>query len=139
MASQASSSSSKKNSSFPNEGVRLSVFRELLDEYQGKLTDLTTSEVCAQVIMPKTSEGQLSYVEFLKKHQNGSVQIANVFISHAWKFVFLEVVNAILYHFRDEEDTVVVWFDLFSNNQHKAPDNDFVWWSNTFMSAIKGA
>ena len=113
------------------------MFRDLLDEYQGQLTGLTTSQVCEQIIMPKTKNGQLSYVDYLKKtNQNG--QVANVFISHAWKFVFLEVVNAILYHFRDEEETVVVWFDLFSNNQHKAPDNDFFWWSNTFMSAIKG-
>jgi len=31
----------------------------------------------------------------------------------------------------------VIWFDLFSNNQHKAIDLDFDYWSTTFQSAIQ--
>jgi tetratricopeptide (TPR) repeat protein len=61
---------------------------------------------------------------------------AKVFISHAWKYEFLDVVDALMYHFKDEAD-IIVWFDLFSNNQHKAVDLTFDWWCNTFKSAIQ--
>ena len=30
-----------------------------------------------------------------------------------------------------------IWFDLFSNNQHKAPAREFHWWQNTFQDSIR--
>ena len=41
------------------------------------------------------------------------------------------VVDALEYHFREQPD-IVIWFDLFSNNQHKTVDLDLDWWCNTF-------
>ena len=70
----------------------------------------------------------------MQKHE--AVGLATVFISHAWKYLFLDVVDALLYHFQHESD-IIIWFDLFSNNQHKAVDLDFHWWCNTFKSAIQ--
>lgn len=40
-----------------------------------------------------------------------------------------------MHHFKSDPN-IIVWFDLFSNNQHAAPDLDFNWWSTTFKSAI---
>ncbi|MFN9909593.1 MAG: hypothetical protein ACK56F_26330, partial [bacterium] len=60
---------------------------------------------------------------------------ANVFISHAWKYKFLDVVDALLHHFNDRPD-IVVWFDLFSNNQHQATALTYDWWATTFYTAI---
>ena len=38
---------------------------------------------------------------------------------------------------RDKGDDIFLWFDLFSNNQHDAPNCDFIWWSTTFKTAIE--
>ena len=59
-----------------------------------------------------------------------------MFISHAWKYNFLDLVDILLDHFKDKPDTVV-WFDLFSNNQHKASALNYDWWATTFRTAIK--
>jgi len=72
----------------------------------------------------------------LESQHHPAVGIATVFISHAWKYLFLDVMCALEYHFRDQPD-IIIWFDLFSNNQHKAVDLDFDWWCNTFKSAIQ--
>ena len=61
---------------------------------------------------------------------------ADVFISHAWKYAFLDVVAAVEAHFLHTPD-MVIWFDVFSNNQHKAGGLPFVWWQTTFRSAIE--
>jgi tetratricopeptide (TPR) repeat protein len=72
----------------------------------------------------------------MEAQNHPKVGIATVFISHAWLFKFLDVVNALEYYFRNSMDTIV-WFDLFSNNQHIAVDLNFDWWCNTFRSAIQ--
>lgn len=80
-----------------------------------------------------------TYCEYLlRMGHNENVGEANVFISHAWRYQFLEVMDAILYHFSNHsyDVEVYVWFDLFSNNQHVAPERSFSWWSSTFRSAI---
>jgi hypothetical protein len=67
------------------------------------------------------------------------VRKANVFVSHAWKYKFLDVVDALKSHFNasEEMDSVVIWFDLFSNNQNSTEDIPFEWWCGTFHHSIK--
>jgi hypothetical protein len=65
-----------------------------------------------------------------------AVDRVTVFISHAWKYKFLHVLSALKDHFKDEPDTII-WFDLFSNNQHKASDLPYEWWQTVFKSSIK--
>ena len=65
-----------------------------------------------------------------------AVDRVTVFISHAWKYEFLHVLSALKDHFKDEPDTII-WFDLFSNNQHKASDLPYEWWQTVFKSSIK--
>lgn len=98
---------------------------------------------------------QSSYCDLLRYLQHPAVGIPTIFISHAWKYQFLDVVNAITTYFdhktslrgsvqsvtvgtrgEDDED-VIVWFDLFSNNQHKAIELEFDYWATTFRSAIQ--
>ncbi|GFH55967.1 hypothetical protein CTEN210_12443 [Chaetoceros tenuissimus] len=92
--------------------------------------------------MPKTKEYELSYCDMIleqaKKDSelDGVVDIATVFVSHAWKYKFLDVLDALKDHFKDEPDKIV-WFDLVSNNQHKATDLPYEWWATTFKDAIK--
>jgi hypothetical protein len=123
---------------FPRYGVRLSFLDEFLDECGGRsaLEDLTTTEVCEKFIKPVTESSESSYCEFLRELKHEAVAEATVFISHAWKYKFLEVVDSLAQHFLQTPE-VVVWFDLFSNNQHKAVELDFSYWATTFQSAIQ--
>ena len=123
---------------FPKDGVRLSGLDEFVSKCGGSaaLNGLTTTDVCNQYLKPLTQATGKSYCEELKAAGDPAVGTATVFISHAWAYKFLDVVEAIKYHFRDADDSVVIWFDLFSNNQHSAPNLDFDWWSTTFRSAI---
>jgi len=127
---------------FPCNGISLGVFPFFIESCGGKnkLEGMTTADICEKFVKPKTLETRLSYCDWLSMQPNISnscaVAKANVFISHAWKYLFLDVVQALENHFQDKEETVILWFDLFSNNQHIAVDLDFHWWCATFKSAI---
>ena len=123
---------------FPKDGIRLSSIDIFYNACGGKdkLKGLTTTEVNDKFLKPITLSCQLSYCEMLKSQSNHCIGTAEVFISHAWKYEFLLVMDALEYHLRDEPD-IIIWFDLFSNNQHKAVDLNFDWWCNTFKSAIQ--
>ncbi len=98
---------------------------------------MTTADVCDRFLKPLTIATQSSYCEYLQSNGSELVGKANVFISHAWKYYFLDVVRSLEHHFKDEAENVFIWFDLFSNNQHKAPNLPFEWWQGTFMNAIR--
>eukprot|EP01031_Cornospumella_fuschlensis_P031768 gene31768-38398_t len=122
---------------FPKLGVKLSVFEEFIENYGGEeaFEGLTTTDVCETILKPITAPNNCSYCDILMAAQHLGVGVANVFISHAWKYKFLDVLEALKYHFQDQPD-IIVWFDLFSNNQHGTGSRDFNWWCNTFKSAI---
>ena len=96
---------------------------------------MTTTDVCEAIVKPATLACKSSYCDMMVDQGHGSVGTAVVFISHAWKYKFLDVVDALKSHFKATPD-IIVWFDLFSNNQHKAVSLDFDWWCGVFMSAI---
>jgi tetratricopeptide (TPR) repeat protein len=124
---------------FPKLGVRLDYLNQFINSFGGEaqFSKLTTTDVCEKFVKPLTLKSQLSMCEFLQSQKSPMVGVANVFISHAWKYEFLEVVAALHTHFPPERaNELVIWFDLFSNNQHLAPNLTFDWWSNTFKSAI---
>jgi tetratricopeptide (TPR) repeat protein len=125
------------SSSFPKHGVKLRHYDEFIQLCGGRnrLKGLTTTDVCDQFIKPMTMHIQGSYCDLLTQQNHPAVGTARVFISHAWKYKFLDVMDALLYHFR-HDTSIIIWFDLFSNNQHFTMDYDFSWWSNTFKSAI---
>ena len=130
-----------------------------------KIRDMTTQDICEQFIKPRTKEQGISYVEYLKAidHQNEErrrnqgtttqsgvagerlvdqapitkmVGKAEVFISHAWKYRFIDVIDALHDHFRDKPD-IILWFDNFTINQHYTQQKKFNWWSTTFKDAIQ--
>jgi hypothetical protein len=124
---------------FPKDGVKLSTFDNFMMSFGGtdNFRGLTTAQVNQKFVLPTTSYMQSSYCDYLKSKENCfDVGTAQVFISHAWKYQFLDVVEALKSHFRDNKD-IFIWFDLFSNNQHKdSTSQSFEWWSETFKSAI---
>ena len=124
---------------FRKHGVRLDYYQEFIAACGGRdsLKGLTTTEVNENFVKPATAHFQSSYCDMLSSQRHAAVGLlATVFTSHAWKYLFLDVIDALLYHFQDEPG-IVVWFDLFSNNQHKAVDLDFHWWCNTLKTAIE--
>lgn len=124
---------------FPKQGVVVRYLENFIDEVCGgrdNLVGKTTTDVNLEYVMPMTKSRQASFCSLLESIEHPSFCArAETFISHAWKYYFLDVVDALLNHFCDNLDALI-WFDLFSNNQHKAPNLTFEWWCGTFKSAI---
>ncbi len=123
---------------FPKHGVRLSFYQEFIEHCGGKsaFEGLTTTDVCEKFVKPATAELRCSYCDMMRLTNSPAVGMATVFISHAWAYRFLDVCEALMFHFKDNLDTIV-WFDLFAVNQHTTTLKPFEWWTTTFQSAIK--
>jgi tetratricopeptide (TPR) repeat protein len=126
-----------ESDSFPKLGLSLSYFEIFIEECGGHdcLKGLTTTEVSKRFIKPMTLSVQDSYCNLLQSQGHAAVGMAMVFISHAWQNVFLDVLHALQHHFKEDPD-IVLWFDLFSNNQHSTRSRPFEWWCGTLKSAI---
>ncbi|KAJ3278973.1 Kinesin light chain 3, partial [Borealophlyctis nickersoniae] len=118
-------------------GVRLSYFDTFIDEWcggRGGLDGWKTEDVCEKVVKPRTKK---SVCNHLVEEGSSAVGRATWFISHAWKYEFLDVVDAVKHHFHESSTPdVIVWFDLFSNSQHDIANKPFTWWTGTFTNAI---
>jgi hypothetical protein len=141
------------------------------------LQNLTTADVCERFIKPFTAESKLSYIDHISMAHGLAYELydcdkkpdedvpqhygtANLFISHAWKYEFLHVMQAIDGYIKQLQEpcsdtqrslgneesrrhgcssrpVAFVWFDLFTNNQHESVERPFSWWCDTFMKAIK--
>ena len=56
---------------------------------------MTTNDVCFGIVKPATEQVKTSYAEMLSNTQPREVQKATVFVSHAWKYTFVNVVDAL--------------------------------------------
>ena len=126
---------------FPTLGIKVRYLQPFLNlicphENINLIKDYTTTDICEQFIRPFTESFKLSFCELLYQNKHDCVGEATVFISHAWKYNFLQVIDALQRHFHNSMDTII-WFDLFSVNQHNRANKDFSWWSTTFQEAIK--
>ena len=124
---------------FPTLGIKVSFLNTFVEEFGGNefFKGKATTEINEMVVKPEMLvHGSISFCEYMETHERfrSSVGVATVFISHAWKYQFLDVTSAIQNNFDAE---TVVWFDLMSNNQTIAQDLDYTWWSTTFYDAIK--
>jgi hypothetical protein len=144
---------------FPFYGVSVQFLRQL-KEYVHSIdpTDqMTTTDVSEKIIKPWTMERRCSLAElFMTKyifdpHPELNITSADAlsehptaFVSHAWRYNFLELVAAIESFEQTSSslaDTQGVspgyyWLDLCVNNQWEAPNLPYEWWSTTFLSAI---
>ncbi|GFH47150.1 hypothetical protein CTEN210_03625 [Chaetoceros tenuissimus] len=127
---------------FPSRGIRLSyLLNEFVEECGGReaLTLLTTKEVCDSFVKPSTKQQQCSYCDLISEKSSSTemdaIGDAAVFISHAWKYKFLDVIDALENHFKYEPDKMI-WMDLFSYNQHTFPSCSKEWFATTLKDAI---
>ncbi|KAJ3296302.1 Kinesin light chain 3 [Borealophlyctis nickersoniae] len=129
-------SSSDHLDAFSLLGVHLSFFDTFIDDWCGgrdKIDGCKTEDVCEKVVKPRTSK---SVCDHLVEKNSSEVGRATWFISHAWKYEFLDVVDAVKHHFESSTPDVIVWFDLFSNSQHDSAEKPFTWYTGTFTNAI---
>jgi tetratricopeptide (TPR) repeat protein len=121
-------------------GVRLSYFRAFIKMCGGRerLHGKTTFQVMEEFVKGPTKDTKLSWCDHLvsKGDPEKFVATAGVFLSHAWTYEFLDVVDATERHFAGKGKDPYVWFDIFSVSQHKSDVRSFHWWQSTFLNAV---
>jgi hypothetical protein len=123
---------------FPKHGIKVSFLEQFIQQCGGRevLNGKTTTDVCNEFLKPITENSQSSLCDLLHHIQHEAFgEKVEVFVSHAWRYDFLDVVDALLYHFRDKLNTAI-WFDLFSNNQHKATTLDYECFVSKYIHII---
>ncbi|KAF0697218.1 Aste57867_12074 [Aphanomyces stellatus] len=127
-------------------GLTLGFFKHFVDLHGGRdaFQGLTTKDVCVRYVKPFTEASQLSLVEHI--HQRGPdepkyAKPATWFVSHAWRYQFLDVIDALDNFFDENEediDAVAVWFCMFNNNQHEISGGTrpFAYWFDKFKDSL---
>ena len=122
-------------------GIRLSYLDEFIAKCGGRnsILGLSTTEVMEVSIKSATYESKLAFCEFLVAEGHGnSVGKSEWFLSHAWNYIFLDVVDAVKEFFSKQQTDhdPCIWFDIFSVSQHKAASRPFEWWNSAFLNAV---
>ncbi|KAJ3377234.1 Kinesin light chain 3 [Entophlyctis sp. JEL0112] len=124
-------------------GVRFSYLLDFVEALGGRETLIgkTTDNVNVDVVLPQTAASKLSLVDYLLREGRFDVVAeSNWFVSHAWRYQFVEVVDALAHFFAGRGISpmdAIIWFDMFSNSQHDTSIRSFDWWQTTFRSAIQ--
>lgn len=107
------------------------------DQHAKPAEPLTTTAVCNLVVVPACTGRQCAYLDFVDADEVGP---ATVFVSHAWRYRFANLVAAL----RSHTDKAVAagqpppryFFDLVVNNQILAPARSHSWWSGIFRRSV---
>ena len=140
--SMASASSPQPTSApaddFPIDGFPFSFVREFIDANGGEAAfeSLTTDDVKDRFIVPQTAATKLSLCAQMKQAGDARVQPATWFVSHAWRYKFLDLVKALEAFFADKGGVIIIWLDLLSTSQHSVFSKPPEWWQQTFITAI---
>eukprot|EP01040_Poterioochromonas_malhamensis_P015629 gene15629-17528_t len=144
------------SNSFPKIGVHLDYIELFISDNGGvtkfqcpceedaqKLRSLTTAEVVERFIKPQTQGDKVSYCEYLLKQGLGNfIGEPNVFISHGWGDSFLELKDRLSSlklpenHPKGMQEDLILWLDIFSNNQHTTTQKPHDWWKTVFYEAV---
>ena len=61
---------------------------------------------------------------------------ANIFISHAWRYSFTDVIVDVMEQCEHESPGCYFWFDLFANDQNNVQNRDFDWFCGRFFPCL---
>ena len=61
---------------------------------------------------------------------------ATVFVSHAWRYSFYDIVVDVMEQYAGEFPDAYFWFDLYTNNQNGMSTKDFECFSSTFRNSL---
>ncbi|KAH9102205.1 hypothetical protein LEN26_010778 [Aphanomyces euteiches] len=126
-------------------GLTLSFFKRFVEIHGGReaFQGLTTGDVCTKFLLPYTASTKLSLAEHVCHQPGGSfyAKPATWFVSHAWSYLYLDVVDALDDFFQEQglDDSVALWFCTFCNNQHEIEGHihSFQHWFQIFRSALR--
>ena len=65
------------------------------------------------------------------------ISTATVFVSHAWRYAFYDVVVDVMEQYARKFPDAYFWFDLFLNDQNCVSTKDFDWFSTTFWNGVR--
>ena len=83
-------------------GLHINAIRHFIDEHSDiKINGLTTSEINRKIVKPKTLDTNQPFIHRyigLSDPNTGAPYIssATVFVSHAWRYIFYDVVVAVM-------------------------------------------
>ena len=123
-------------------GLSISAIRKFVEDHpRVKTHHLTTSQVNSEFVKPETKDLYSSYLELYHgsiDDATGSPLVADatVFVSHAWKYAFYDIVVNVMEQYAQQHPGTYFWFDLFTNNQNEVANKDFEWFSTTFRDSL---
>jgi len=124
---------------FPTKGITLDGFKAFISSHEGEtaFANLRTSEVCKKFLLEDTADSKQSYCDTFSGNplQQDNIGQATAFVSHSWQHNFLDLVAALEAYESKQATPTVFWFDVFSNNQHKAVTS-FEWYKTVFRNNI---
>ena len=118
-------------------GMHISAIRKFIQDHPVvREKNLTTSDINHAIVKPESLGTRKPYINLYSGQYdsagNSLVSKATVFVSHAWRYLFYDVVaNVMEQHAQDDPDAYF-WFDLFTNDQNEVSSKDFDWFSTTF-------
>ena len=126
-------------------GMHIEAFRKFVSDHpEVKSKHMTTSQISSIIIKPETLETNQPYINHYigtksdtssrKRELTGP---STVFVSHAWRYPFCDVVLDVLEQHAKEHPDSYFWFDLFTNNQNEVASKDFDWFSTTFKDGVR--
>jgi tetratricopeptide (TPR) repeat protein len=125
---------------FDSLGIPFQCILEFIQRHGGEsaFEGLTTSQVKRRFIMPETFDTKLSLCEQLRSGGDLRIKDAQLFVSHAWQYKFLDVVHSLQAFLAAEPNgsNATLWFDAFSTSQHETYSRPPLWWQRTFVNAI---
>ena len=112
------------------------------DHPAAKDEHLTTSQLNSKFVKPETEGTSKSFIHQyadLRDETTGVplVSTATVFVSHAWRYSFYDVVVDVMEQYAKQFPNAYFWFDLFINNQNEISTKDFDWFSQTFRNSVR--
>ena len=102
-------------------GVSIAAFDAVIDAAGGResLLDKSTAWVKENIVLPATRDAMVPYISVLRAWSGAQyVDEATAFISHAYAYPFLAVVDAVRAWEAQQPASAFYYFDLFVVNQH---------------------
>ena len=122
-------------------GVSLRFFEDFVRD-NSIPDEATTKEVCEQFIKPTIAADLCAYADVVARTRPDDVSpTASYFVSHAWKYRFVDVVASLRDFVKGnalDPARTFLWFDIFVVNQNPSVQADFPkdFWTTTFVDAI---
>ena len=111
--------------------MRINAIRHFVAEYLTvEDSGITTSGINKEIVKPKTLGTNRPYINKYIGVSDPNTGVphtssATVFVSHAWKYTFYEVVVAVMEQYASKHQDAYFWFDLLTNDQNTTTQKDF--------------